>query len=42
MMGDPFEELTIENGAIVIRHFGGSRENGIIHIDIDSKKTIGF
>ncbi len=26
MMGDPFEELTIENGAIVIRHFGGSRE----------------
>lgn len=26
MMGEPFEDLTIENGAIVIRHFGGSRE----------------
>lgn len=26
MMGDPFEALTIERGAIVIRHFGGSRD----------------
>lgn len=26
MMGDPFEDLTIENGTLVIRHFGGSRE----------------
>lgn len=26
VMGDPFEEITIENGVIVIAHFGGSRE----------------
>lgn len=26
MMGDPFEDLVIENQTIVIRHFGGSRE----------------
>lgn len=26
MMADPFENITMENGAIVIHHFGGSRE----------------
>lgn len=26
MMGDPFESLSIERGAIVIKHFGGSRQ----------------
>ena len=26
MMGDPFEELTIERNCIVINHFGGSRQ----------------
>jgi hypothetical protein len=25
MMGDPFEEIKIDRGSIVIRHFGGSR-----------------
>lgn len=26
MMGDPFQQVTIENGCIVLHHFGGSRE----------------
>ena len=26
MMGDPFEDISIERGAIVINHFGGSRQ----------------
>lgn len=26
MMGDPFQEISVENGCIVIRHFGGSRQ----------------
>jgi hypothetical protein len=26
MMGDPFDNISIENGAIVINHFGGARE----------------
>ena len=26
MMGDPFDGVTIERGAIVLKHFGGSRE----------------
>lgn len=26
VMGDPFERINIENGAIVIKHFGGSRQ----------------
>jgi hypothetical protein len=25
-MGDPFEEVQVENGSIVVKHFGGSRE----------------
>lgn len=25
MMGDPFQEMTIENGTLVLNHFGGSR-----------------
>jgi hypothetical protein len=26
MMGDPLEDVSIENGTIVVRHFGGSRQ----------------
>lgn len=26
MMGDPFESVSIENGSIVLQHFGGSRQ----------------